>query len=137
MILIFRPSMKQLFGVVLLVSLMMVYSCKSAQVDSQKVKGITSLVHQTSMSKDAVRLQVKIERVYDNYPEERYFDVMVEKIIKYGATFSSIKPNVGEEIRLKIPMDAVFGKGEILIIDVLTPRIDKGEKPMRVQIGQP
>jgi hypothetical protein len=127
--------MKQLFSVVLLVSLMAVCSCKSVQEGSQGVNGPISLVHPTSMSKDAIRLQVKIERVIDNYPEERYFDVLVEKVIKYGAAFSSIEPKVGEVIRLKIPSDAAYGKGEILIIDVLTPRIDKGEKPMTVQIG--
>ena len=113
-------------------------SCQSVRqstrsADDNDVMDVTI----STMRKDAIRLEGKIEAVNEPVNDRNIYSFRVAKIIKYGATFSSAEPKVGEMVLLATPKDVSYEQGQVITIDVLTPRFKTGDKPMQVDLGQP
>ena len=110
--------------------------CKSIEqhtyVNSPSVLDITNA---SSMNKDAVRLIVVVLKVNSPQNGDAVYQVRVKEVVKYGGTFSSIEPKPGESVILLTPENVTFNKGDVIQMDVLTPRVDKGVKPMKVSLA--
>lgn len=121
----------------LMIMVLLVFSgCRSVQLNSDAANTDTiDLTHASSMNKDAIRIMGRVERVNEAVDQENSYDLIIEKIVKYGATFSSIEPKTGEVIRLSTPSDVSLRQGDVILVDILTPRIDGGEKPLKVRMG--
>ena len=108
-------------------------SLKNTRTDVDGTMDITI----STMTKDAIRLKGRIEAVNAAENKRNSFDFLVQEIVKYGPTFSSAEPKAGELVTLLTPKDVTFEKGQVIIIDVLTPKFDHDTKPMRIRLGQP
>lgn len=106
-------------------------STRSATVDDNGVMDITI----ATMRKDAIRLKGQIEGVNELINDRNSYIFRIDEIVKYGATFSSAEPKAGERVILATPKDVSFKQGQVVIIDVLTPRFKTGDKPMQVDLG--
>ncbi|GAB5524487.1 MAG: hypothetical protein Roseis2KO_23590 [Roseivirga sp.] len=116
--------------------LLLFSGCKSVQLNSGVANtGTIDLTNASSMNKDAMRITGRVEQVNEAEDKENSYDLIIEKIVKYGATFSSVEPKTGEVIRLSTPLDVSLRKGDVILVDILTPRIDPGEKPLKVRMG--
>lgn len=120
-----------------IICLFVLAGCNSAQVSAGKVlaDGTIDMTNPTSMDKDAMRVVGRIEKVNGADNKQSSFNLILEKIVKYGATFSSVEPKVGTTVILSAPADVSFKEGDVVLLDIITPRIDKGEKPIRVRMG--
>ncbi|MCE7996703.1 MAG: hypothetical protein HEP71_32385 [Roseivirga sp.] len=129
--------MKTWIGLLAITCLLLCSGCNAVQLSSGKVltDGTIDMTNPSSMDKDAVRVVGKIEKVNDADDKRGSFNLTLEKIVKYGATFSSMEPKVGTTVILSTPVDVSFNEGDVILIDIITPRIDKGEKPVRVRMG--
>ncbi len=121
----------------LMIMVLLVFSgCRSVQLNSDAANtGTIDLTHASSMNKDALRIMGRVERVNEAGNQQNSYDLVIDKIVKYGATFSSIEPKTGEVIRLSTPGDVSLSQGDVILVDILTPRIDRGEKPLKVRMG--
>lgn len=108
-------------------------SAQKARIDDEGVMDITL----STMTKDAIRLKGAILAVKGQEDERNTYEFLVQEVVKYGATFSSAEPKIGETVTLMTPLSVSFEKGQVLILDVLTPRFDQGSEPMRVRLGRP
>ncbi|GEM_PF-3136975 len=133
----FKASGKQSLIHGLALVLMLVFSgCRSVQLSSDPVSQDTiDMTNASSMNRDAIRVIVRVEVVNEADDKRNSFDVVLEKLVKYGATFSSIEPKVGQKLKLSTPLDVTFRKGDVILLDILTPRLDDGQKPLRVRMG--
>lgn len=130
--------MRSLFSYIILALFLVLSACKTVQQKTSEATPVTlDVTNSTSMNKDAVRVLVVIKDVKGGRNERQNFSILVKEIVKYGATFSSVQPKVGEIISLTAPNTVSFNKDDVILMDVLTPRMDKGEKPMTVRLGQP
>ena len=132
--------MRPLFSVLLLISFLAVTGCqsvqqsmKNARVDDQGVMDITL----SDINKDALRVKGTVVKSNGLINKRNSYDLKIEEIVKYGATFSSAEPEVGEVVNLETPKDISFEEGQTVIIDVLTPKFGQPSKPMKVSLGQP
>lgn len=139
MMIVYRNAMKRFLSWTMVICLFVFTGCKSVQLDSGAIvaDGTIDMTNPSSMNRDAIRILGKVERVNESVGKQGSFNVLVEKIVKYGATFSSVEPKVGDLVTLTVSVDVSFKKGDVILMDVLTPRIDNGEKPMTVRMGQP
>ena len=132
--------MKSSLRVLLIIMLATVYGCKSAQQSTQNAKvdnnGVMDITL-TDMNKDAVRLRGQIMKSNGLVNKRHSYDFKVEEVMQYGATFSSAEPKVGEVLNLITPVKATFDEGQVVIIDVLTPKFNREAGKMRVRLGQP
>lgn len=121
----------------LMITVLLLFSgCRPIQLNSGGTNtGTVDLTHASSMNKDAIRIMGRVERVNLAVDQENSYDLIIEKIVKYGATFSSIEPKTGEVIRLSTPEDVSLRQGDVILVDILTPRTDGGEKPLKVRMG--
>lgn len=132
--------MRQLFSVLVFFSVLAVTGCKSVQqsvknarVDDQGVMDITL----SDMNKDALRVKGSILKSNGIVDKRNSYEFRIDEIVKYGPTFSSAEPKVGEVVNLETPKDIKFEEGQSVIIDVLTPKFGQPSKPMKVSMGQP
>lgn len=132
--------MRPLFSVLLLISFLAFTGCqsvqqsmKNARVDDQGVMDITL----SDINKDALRVKGTVVKSNGLINKRNSYDLKIEEIVKYGATFSSAEPEVGEVVNLETPKDISFEEGQTVIIDVLTPKFGQPSKPMKVSLGQP
>lgn len=131
--------MKHFSALIMVMCLLVFIGCKPVQLNSGVVgaDGTIDMTNPSSMNKDAIRILGKVEEVNDADGKQSSFNVLVEKIVKYGATFSSVEPKAGDVVTLTSSIDVSFKKGDVILMDILTPRIDNGEKPITVRMGQP
>jgi len=132
--------MRPILRVLLFSLLLTAYGCKSTQqgienarIDENGIMDITP----SSMNKDAVRLRGKIVKSNGVVEKRNSYDFEVEEVLKFGATFSSVLPGIGETLNLLTPAHTSFKEGQEVIIDALTPRLKRGEGIMRIRLGQP
>lgn len=122
-------------GFVVLV-LLLFSGCRSVQLKSGAVGTDTiELVSPSSMNKDALRVVARVEQVNGLVDGQSSYSLVIEKVVKYGATFSSVEPKVGDLIIMSAPQDVSIRKGAVILVDILTPRIDQGERPLKVRMG--
>lgn len=129
--------MKAWISSLTIICLLVLAGCSSAQVNAGKLlaDGTIDMTNPTSIDKDAMRVVGRIEKVNGANNKRASFNLILEKIVKYGATFSSVEPKVGTTVILSTPVDVSFKEGDVVLLDIITPRIDKGEKPIRVRMG--
>ncbi|KOF01840.1 hypothetical protein AWW67_16555 [Roseivirga seohaensis] len=96
------------------------FTVKNAREFSLNTEGVKE-VAPSNMIKDAIRLKGEIESVKSTSDRGNTYVFKVEEIVKYGATFATVAPAVGEKISLETPADVQFSKGDKVLIDVLTP----------------
>ena len=129
--------MKSSLRVLLVSLLVMACGCKATrqnvQIDERGVMNITL----SKMNKDAVRLKGQIIKSNGLLEKRNSYDFKVAEVVQYGATFSSAEPKVGETLNLMTPPKISFEEGQVVIIDVLTPRFNREAGNMRVNMGQP
>ncbi|OEK06403.1 hypothetical protein BFP71_01625 [Roseivirga misakiensis] len=77
--------------------------------------------YKSNMNKDVIRLKgelmTKGKRVGDRW--EYLFKV--NEVLKYGDTFSTVAPNVSEEVVLFTPTEVKFKKNSEVVLDAFTP----------------
>lgn len=133
----FRTSGKFLLTTGLVLTLLLALpGCRSVQINADSVNQSTiDMTNATSMNRDAVRVIVLVDRIGEADDKQNSFEVVLRKVVKYGATFSSIEPKVGQVLRLSTPRDVTFRQGDVILLDILTPRLERGEQPLRVRMG--
>lgn len=133
----FRISRKWSLTHGLVIVLLLIFTgCRSGQLNSDSVnQGTIDMTNATSMNRDAVRVIVKVDQINEPGDKQNGFDVVLKKVVKYGATFSSIEPKIGQILRLSTPPDVTFQKGDVILLDILTPRLGGGERPLKVRMG--
>ena len=106
---------------------------KNASVDDNGVMDITI----ATMRKDAVRLKGEITALNEPLKNRNSYSFSIQEVVKYGATFSSVDPKVGTLVTLLTPKDVSFKQGQVIVVDVLTPKFTTGSEPMTFELGQP
>ncbi|WP_323756794.1 hypothetical protein [Roseivirga sp.] len=96
------------------------FTVKEAREFSLNTEGVKE-VAPSNMIKDAIRLKGEIESVKGASDRGNTYVFVVEEIVKYGATFATVAPEIGDKISIETPADVQFSKGDKLLIDVLTP----------------
>ena len=75
-----------------------------------------------TMDRDAVRLKGKIVSEGRPLPRgRRQYQFKVIELVKYGATFSTVTPEKGEEVLLITTDKVKFRKNSLVTLDALTP----------------
>lgn len=128
-----KASQYKLLSYNLFVILFLLMGCKSAEKKnspeftvsdarefSLNAEGVKE-VAPSDLTKDAIRLKGEIESVKDASDRGNTYIFVVKEIVKYGATFATVAPEVGDKISLDTPANVQFSKGDKVLIDVLTP----------------
>ncbi len=97
------------------------YSVQS-QLPQSKLSEEIINVAPSRMVKDAIRLQGVLQSEMAKKDGWFQYRFLVNKVVKYGATFATAEPFPGEELVLNVPKKLGFSSGSILIVDVTTPR---------------
>ena len=123
-----------------LCSILLTVGCKSSRQTTQNAKvdenGVMDITL-SRMNRDAIRLKGMVLKLNGLVDKRNSYDFRVDKVLEYGATFSSDEPKVGEIVNLVTPVEVSFDEGQEIVVDVLTPKFGNGTKPMRVRLGQP
>ena len=82
--------------------------------------------HPDNMNKDIIRLKGDILSNGTKVKDHWQFVFKVKEIIKYGPTFATVAPEIGEEVVLYTPGEVKFKKNSEVVLDALTP-INRGE----------
>jgi hypothetical protein len=100
-------------------------ACKPSEKNSKKELSIETEAVDTpempSMDKDAIRVKVRIEAIETQSATENVYIITLQEVVKYGATFATIEPKVGDKLSLYTPSSVRFTEGESVEIDVKTP----------------
>ena len=96
------------------------FTVKEAREFSLNTEGVKE-VAPSNMIKDAIRLKGEIESIKGASDRGNTYVFRVDEIVKYGATFATVAPGIGEKIDLETPANVQFSKGDKVLIDVLTP----------------
>ena len=134
-----KPNQYKLLSYNLFVILLIMVGCKSAEKKNDQeftvkevreysinTEGVMEVAPAT-MIKDAIRLKGSIESVKSTSKKTNTYFFVVEEIVKYGSTFTSLEPQVGEKVQLDTDADVQFKSGDKVLIDVLTPRSKNGD----------
>ena len=134
-----KPNQYKLLSYNLFVILLIMVGCKSAEKKNDQeftvkeareysinTEGVMKVAPAT-MIKDAIRLKGSIESVKSTSKKTNTYVFVVEEIVKYGPTFTSLEPQVGEKVQLDTDADVQFKSGDKVLIDVLTPRSKNGD----------
>ncbi|MGW8121100.1 hypothetical protein ACV07N_00460 [Roseivirga echinicomitans] len=110
------------------------FTVKEAREFSLNTEGVME-VAPSNMIKDAIRLKGEIEVVKSASDQGNTYIFIVNEIVKYGATFATVAPNIGDKVSLETPANVQFSKGDKVLIDVLTP-ITKTQEMLSVTMVQ-
>lgn len=102
------------------------FAVKEAREYSMNTEGVIEVAPST-MIKDAIRLQGEIEKIKSTSKEGNSYVLVVKEIVKYGPTFASVEPKVGDKVMLDTQADVQFKSGDKVLIDVITPRTKNGD----------
>ena len=118
-----RPYSKQFsYSILFLFSLMILTNCTANQVSkvySVNSDGIIETQPDT-MVKDAIRFKGKILTKAIKQSRDFVYEVEVLELIRYGSTFSTIEPKVGDKVKLYVFQKVKFKKGYEIILDATT-----------------
>lgn len=89
--------------------------------------------HPENMNKDIIRLKGDILSNGTKVRDHWEFVFKVKEIIKYGPTFATVEPNIGEEVVLYTPGEVKFKKNSEVILDALTP-INRGDGKLSINM---
>jgi len=78
-----------------------------------------------TMLKDAIRLKGKIVSKSGSNDMERIYDFEVTEVVRFGATFSSDEPQIGDKVKLYTPKEVKFKKGNEIMLDAMTRRSEE------------
>ena len=73
-----------------------------------------------TMVKDAIRFKGKILTKAIKQSRDFVYEVEVLELIRYGSTFSTIEPKVGDKVKLYVFQKVKFKKGYEIILDATT-----------------
>lgn len=90
---------------------------KSPTIDTEAVE----IPEMSTMNKDAIRVKGTIEVIESQSATANIYIFSLKEIVKYGPTFGTIEPKVGEKLSLYTPSDVRFTEGEDIEIDIKTP----------------
>ena len=86
-----------------------------------------------NMNKDIIRLKGDVLSKGTKVRNHWEFVFKVKEVIKYGPTFATVEPKVGEEVMLYTPEEVKFKKNSEVILDALTP-INRGEGKLSINM---
>lgn len=89
--------------------------------------------HPINMNKDIIRLKGDILSNGIKVNDHWQFVFKVKEILKYGPTFATVEPKIGEEVVLYTPDEVKFKKNSEVVLDALTP-INRGEGKLRIDM---
>lgn len=123
--------MRQLQVLSFILLLCVLTGCKSSEkkgqrefiIDKDGVKNATI----STMNKDAIRIKGQIESVLDTSDKGNTFILKVEEIVKYGPTFATIEPQIGEKVFLFTSPKVRFNSGDEVLMDIKTPLVKSGD----------
>lgn len=87
----------------------------------------------STMNKDVVRLKGKLLSKAKKVNDRWQYDFKVIEIIKYGPTFATVAPEIGEEVTLITPGQVKFKRNSEVMLDALTP-INRGEGKLLINM---
>ena len=87
----------------------------------------------SDMNKDAIRLKGKLLSKGTKVNDRWQYNFMVTEIVKYGPTFATVEPRVGEEVVLITPGEVKFKKNSEVVLDALSP-INRGEGKLTINM---
>lgn len=100
-------------------------ACKQSEKSTYKSPTIDTEAVETpemsTMNKDAIRVKGTIEAIESQSATANIYIFSLKEIVKYGATFATIEPKVGEKLSLYAPSDVRFTEGQDIEIDIKTP----------------
>jgi len=86
----------------------------------------TIQAYPVNMNKDIIRLKGELMSKGRQVKDRWEYVFKVKEIVKYGPTFATVTPEVGEEVVLYTPAEVKFKKNSEVVLDALTP-INRGE----------
>ena len=79
-----------------------------------------------TMVKDAIRLKGQVISKSGQSGIHLIYDFEVTEVIRYGATFSSVEPSVGDQVKLYVLKEAKLKIGNEMILDATTRKSEEG-----------
>lgn len=112
----------------ILTSVLILFSlaaCKPSEKNGKKGLSVNTegveTPNMTAMIKDAIRLKGTIDAVETLASSGNVYIFTVTEVVKYGATFATVEPKVGEKLSLSTPATVRYDAGQQVIVDVTTP----------------
>uniref|UniRef100_UPI0040482D64 hypothetical protein n=1 Tax=Roseivirga sp. TaxID=1964215 RepID=UPI0040482D64 len=102
-----------------------VCACKPSERNTKRELSIENSAvdspNMSTMDKDAIRVKGSIDIVETQSASSNIYVFTVQEVVKYGATFATIEPKIGEKLSLTTPADVRFTEGTVVEIDIKTP----------------
>ncbi|PIQ48102.1 MAG: hypothetical protein COW03_11925 [Cytophagales bacterium CG12_big_fil_rev_8_21_14_0_65_40_12] len=118
-------SNKALLLLLITLTLLGAYACKPTERNTKKElsieNGAVDSPNVVTMDKDAIRVKGSIDIIEAQSASSNVYVFTVQEVVKYGATFATIEPKIGEKLSLTTPADVRFSEGSIVEIDIKTP----------------
>lgn len=118
-------SNKALLLLLITLTFLGAYACKPTERNTKKElsieNGAVDSPNVVTMDKDAIRVKGSIDIIEAQSASSNVYVFTVQEVVKYGATFATIEPKIGEKLSLTTPADVRFSEGSIVEIDIKTP----------------
>ncbi len=115
------------YSVLFLLSFMLLTNCtanKGTTNYSINTDGVIE-AQPDAMVKDAIRLKGKVIAKSGSNDLEWIYDFEVTEVLRYGATFSSVEPQVGDMVKLYTSKEVKFKKGNEVMLDAMTRKSEE------------
>lgn len=109
----------------IMLTILVVSACKPSERNAKKElsieNGAVDSPNVSTMDKDAIRVKGSIDIIETQSASSNVYVFTVQEVVKYGATFATIEPKIGEKLSLTTPADVRFSEGTVVEIDIKTP----------------